>query len=85
MTDVESPVVAEEPTPDTVLAAALTGAPESPAAAPVEETTAEPVAEAPPAVVVAPQAVAEPVAEDAPPVARPRRRRAASRPAGPPT
>ncbi|NEN51053.1 Rne/Rng family ribonuclease [Modestobacter muralis] len=37
-----------------------------------------------PAVVVSPFAVAEPVPADAPPVARPRRRRAATRPAGPP-
>ncbi len=82
--DVEVPAAAEQPTPDTVLAAALTGAPEAPVSAPVEEAAAEPVAEVAPAVVVAPQAVAEPASEDAPPVARPRRRRAASRPAGPP-
>ncbi|QXG78072.1 Rne/Rng family ribonuclease [Modestobacter sp. L9-4] len=59
----------------------------------LEETPAEPAGspvEAPaaalpePTVVVSPFAVAEPVAADAPPVARPRRRRAASRPAGPP-
>ncbi|WP_246078717.1 Rne/Rng family ribonuclease [Modestobacter excelsi] len=82
--DVEVPAAAEQPTPDTVLAAALTGAPEAPVAAPVEETAAEPAAEVAPPAVVAPQAVAEPVTEDAAPVARPRRRRAASRPAGPP-
>ncbi|WP_246080811.1 Rne/Rng family ribonuclease [Modestobacter altitudinis] len=86
---VEAPV--EEPTPDTVLAAEIAGTPGDPTAElPVAEQL--PVAEEPPvaevqlepAVVVAPQSVAEPVAEDAPPVARPRRRRAASRPAGPP-
>jgi ribonuclease E len=84
---VEEPVVelpVEEPTPDTVLAGEVADA----AAVPVapEETVQAPVAdELPePAVVVAPQPVAQPVAEDAPAVARPRRRRAASRPAGPP-
>ncbi|WP_299956653.1 Rne/Rng family ribonuclease [uncultured Modestobacter sp.] len=69
----------ESATPDTLLATAVSEA-EAPsgAPAPVEPEAPEP------AVVVAPQPVAEPVTEDAPPVARPRRRRAASRPAGPP-
>jgi ribonuclease E len=51
---------------------------------PVAVVDEVPVAEPEPAVVVAPQPVAEPVAAEAPAVARPRRRRAASRPAGPP-
>jgi len=62
---------AERSTPDTVLAAGVTGPP-------ADEAAAQP------AVVVAPGPVAEPVAEGAPAVARPRRRRGASRPAGPP-
>jgi ribonuclease E len=85
---VEEPVAeptVEEPTPDTVLAAEVAEAVASPVA-PEDTVEPAPVAdELPqPAVVVAPQPVAQPVAEDAPPVARPRRRRAASRPAGPP-
>jgi ribonuclease E len=85
---VEAPVVeapAEELTPDTLLAAEIAGTPgdlaeDAPVAeqAPVVDTQPEP------AVVVAPEPIAQPVVEDAPPVARPRRRRAASRPAGPP-
>ncbi|MGY5884147.1 Rne/Rng family ribonuclease [Modestobacter lacusdianchii] len=72
-------VAGEAATPDTLLAAAIADE-DAPAGG---SAPAEP--EAPPsAVVVAPQPVAEPVTEDAPPVARPRRRRAASRPAGPP-
>nr|WP_246405984.1 Rne/Rng family ribonuclease [Modestobacter versicolor] len=89
----ESPVVdAAEPVVEAVEPAAEVVEPV--VEAPVEPAVAEdlPVVEQPsvadpqpaPAVVVAPQPVAEPVAEDAPPVARPRRRRAASRPAGPP-
>ncbi|HEV7871611.1 MAG TPA: ribonuclease E/G, partial [Modestobacter sp.] len=96
---VAEPAAVEQPTPDTVVAAELAGpsadAPadtvaDAPAEALIEVPAAgadeAPVAEAgpEPAVVVAPQPVAEPVTEDAPPVARPRRRRAASRPAGPP-
>ncbi|MCZ2847340.1 Rne/Rng family ribonuclease [Modestobacter sp. VKM Ac-2978] len=71
-------VVAEESTPDTVLAAAVaapTAAPDVPAGA-AEQSE--------PTVVVAPEPVAEPVADQDVPVVRPRRRRAASRPAGPP-
>jgi ribonuclease E len=84
----------EEPTPDTVLAAEIAGTPgdlaeelpvaEPVAVLPVPDERPEPVPARAPAVVVAPQPVAEPVAAEAPPVARPRRRRAASRPAGPP-
>ncbi|WP_206330643.1 Rne/Rng family ribonuclease [Modestobacter sp. KNN46-3] len=74
----EEPTPAEESTPDTVLAAAVaapTSAPDVPAAA-AERSE--------PTVAVAPGPVAEPVADQDVPVVRPRRRRAASRPAGPP-
>jgi ribonuclease E len=73
----EEPVT-EEPTPDTVLAAEVAAVDGAPVAA-TEETPAVD-GQPEPAVVVTPQ----PVAEEAPPVVRPRRRRAASRPAGPP-
>jgi ribonuclease E len=70
----EAPVVAPQPEPvvgpEPVVAAEPVVGPDAVVAAPV--------------VVVAPAPVAEPVPADAPPVARPRRRRAASRPAGPP-
>jgi ribonuclease E len=72
----EAPV-AEQATPDTVLATEIAGPPAEAAREPVAATLSEPI-------VVAPAPVAEPVADQAPPVARPRRRRAASRPAGPP-
>src|SRR3954469_23189647 len=85
---VEAPVVeapVEEPTPDTVLAAEIAGTPGDLAEeGPVAEQPPAEEAQPEPAVVVAPEPVAQPVAEDTPPVARPRRRRAASRPAGPP-
>ena len=75
----------ELPTPDTVLAAEISGTPGDLAEEPaVEAPAVEESAVEAPAVVVAPAPVTEPVAADAPPVARPRRRRAASRPAGPP-
>ncbi|MCZ2837014.1 Rne/Rng family ribonuclease [Modestobacter sp. VKM Ac-2985] len=68
---------AEEPTPDSVLAAVVAPPAEPEAAAPAEDRSE-------PTVVVAPQPVAEPAAAPEVPAARPRRRRAASRPAGPP-
>ncbi|MCZ2819660.1 Rne/Rng family ribonuclease [Modestobacter sp. VKM Ac-2977] len=74
----EESTTVEESTPDTVLAAAVatpTAAPDVPAAA-AERSE--------PTVVGAPEPVAEPVADEDVPVVRPRRRRAASRPAGPP-
>ncbi|WP_052091281.1 ribonuclease E/G [Modestobacter caceresii] len=74
----EEPTPAEESTPDTVLAAAVaapTSAPDVPAAAAERSEST---------VAVAPEPVAEPVADQDVPVVRPRRRRAASRPAGPP-
>ncbi|MCZ2814998.1 Rne/Rng family ribonuclease [Modestobacter sp. VKM Ac-2984] len=76
-TPVTEAPAAEEPTPDSVLAAAV-APPAEPDVAAVAEDRSEPT------VVVAPQPVAEPVAAQDVPAARPRRRRAASRPAGPP-
>ncbi|MCZ2804676.1 Rne/Rng family ribonuclease [Modestobacter sp. VKM Ac-2983] len=77
----EAPVseapAAEEPTPDSVLAAAVAPPAEPEATAAAEDRSG-------PTVVVAPQPVAEPAAVQDVPAARPRRRRAASRPAGPP-
>ncbi|MCZ2828562.1 Rne/Rng family ribonuclease [Modestobacter sp. VKM Ac-2986] len=73
----------EVPTGAPAMAGPLAGAPTE---AVTEVSTEAPAADPrpAPAVVVSPLAVAEPVPADAPPVARPRRRRAATRPAGPP-